>query len=290
MLASNKYIVDSYGGFYRHGGGAFSGKDPSKVDRSGAYFCRYVARQLVLNGYARRAEVQVSYAIGRAQPVSFYVETFGTGDQDAAARFVSQFDFRPASIIAQLGLLAPIYRQATNYGHFGKPELPWETDVLFSPPAVAPDLTTLDAAYRKTTFQVDVDGGLIYIRPSVANPLLDCLLAERDVESWAYITAHNPGSQPLTAIENETRHAELIRRLDDQGYTYLPGRGIGDTGLWPPEESLLVLDISETEAAEIGALFGQNAILVGRKGDAPRLVYRSTSPDELAISGSEGEI
>jgi S-adenosylmethionine synthetase len=111
----------------RHGGGAFSGKDPSKVDRSGAYFCRFVARQVVKAGLAKRAEVQVAYAIGVAQPVSVKVDTFGTGDERAAAEFVrTSFDFRPGAIIERLDLLRPIYRSTTNYGHFGKPELPWE--------------------------------------------------------------------------------------------------------------------------------------------------------------------
>ncbi|HSJ23658.1 MAG TPA: methionine adenosyltransferase [Longimicrobiales bacterium] len=126
-VTGRKIIVDTYGGMGRHGGGAFSGKDPSKVDRSGAYFCRYVARKLVLNGLAKRAEIQVAYAIGVAQPVSVKVDTFGTGDEARAAEFVRSFDFRPAAIIDRLDLRRPIYRKTTNYGHFGKPELPWET-------------------------------------------------------------------------------------------------------------------------------------------------------------------
>jgi S-adenosylmethionine synthetase len=125
-VTGRKIIVDTYGGAARHGGGAFSGKDPSKVDRSGAYFCRHVARQVVKAGLARKAEIQVAYAIGIAQPVSIKVETFGTGDERAAREFVGRFDFRPGAIIEQLCLLRPIYRQTTNYGHFGKPELPWE--------------------------------------------------------------------------------------------------------------------------------------------------------------------
>jgi S-adenosylmethionine synthetase len=125
-VTGRKIIVDTYGGAGRHGGGAFSGKDPSKVDRSGAYFCRYVARQLIVNGLARKAEIQVAYAIGVARPESVKVDTFNTGDAREAAEFVRRFDFRPAAIIERLGLLQPIYRQTTNYGHFGKPELPWE--------------------------------------------------------------------------------------------------------------------------------------------------------------------
>jgi len=125
-LTGRKIIVDTYGGMARHGGGCFSGKDPSKVDRSAAYFCRYVARQLVKEGIAKRAEIQVAYAIGEAQPVSIKVDTFGTGDEQAAVDFVGRFDFRPAAIIERLDLLRPIYRQTTNYGHFGKKGMPWE--------------------------------------------------------------------------------------------------------------------------------------------------------------------
>jgi S-adenosylmethionine synthetase len=136
-VTGRKIIVDTYGGMGRHGGGAFSGKDPSKVDRSGAYFCRYVARQVVLEGLAKRAEIQVAYAIGLAQPVSVKVDTFGTGDELAAEEFVKGFDFRPRAIIETLDLLRPIYRSTTNYGHFGKPELPWETSKVAQRPAVA---------------------------------------------------------------------------------------------------------------------------------------------------------
>jgi len=125
-VTGRKIIVDTYGGAGHHGGGAFSGKDPSKVDRSGAYYCRWVARQLVEAGLASKAEIQVAYAIGVARPVSVKAETFGTGDPRAAAEFVSQFDFRPSAIIEQLDLLRPIYRQTTNYGHFGRTGLPWE--------------------------------------------------------------------------------------------------------------------------------------------------------------------
>jgi S-adenosylmethionine synthetase len=125
-VTGRKIIVDTYGGVGRHGGGAFSGKDPSKVDRTGAYFCRFVARQLVKSGIAKRAEIQVAYAIGMAQPISVKVDTHGTGDEQAAVEFVRKFDFRPRAIIERLNLLRPFYRQTTNYGHFGRPGLPWE--------------------------------------------------------------------------------------------------------------------------------------------------------------------
>jgi S-adenosylmethionine synthetase len=134
-VTGRKIIVDSYGGAGRHGGGAFSGKDPSKVDRSSAYFCRYVAKQVVSSGLAKKAEIQVGYAIGMAKPVSVKVDTFGTGDERAAAEFVlNAFDFRPRAIIERLDLLRPIYRSTTNYGHFGRPGLPWE--VVEKPAAV----------------------------------------------------------------------------------------------------------------------------------------------------------
>jgi S-adenosylmethionine synthetase len=125
-VTGRKIIVDTYGGMGRHGGGAFSGKDPSKVDRSGAYFGRYVARHVVKQGIAKRAEVQVAYAIGRAEPVSVRVDTFGTGDWRAAEEFVKGYDFRPAAMIERLQLRQPVYKQTTNYGHFGRPGLAWE--------------------------------------------------------------------------------------------------------------------------------------------------------------------
>ena len=125
-VTGRKIIVDTYGGAGRHGGGAFSGKDPSKVDRSGAYFCRYIARQLIKQKIASRAEIQISYAIGVSKPLSVKVDTFGTGDEQAAAAYIKNMDFRPAAIIERFKLLRPIYCQTTNYGHFGKPGLPWE--------------------------------------------------------------------------------------------------------------------------------------------------------------------
>jgi S-adenosylmethionine synthetase len=126
-VTGRKIIVDTYGGHAHHGGGAFSGKDPSKVDRSGAYFCRYVARKAVDAGLAERIEVQVAYAIGVAEPVAIHVDTFGTGDRAAVLDFVRAYDFRPGAIVEHLRLLRPLYRRTTNYGHFGKPDLPWES-------------------------------------------------------------------------------------------------------------------------------------------------------------------
>ncbi len=125
-VTGRKIIVDTYGGFARHGGGSFSGKDPTKVDRSAAYFARFVAQQIVRRGLAARVEIQVAYAIGVAQPVSFRVDDWGSGNQLLAQQFAAQFDYRPAAIIERLDLLKPIYRSTTNYGHFGKPYLSWE--------------------------------------------------------------------------------------------------------------------------------------------------------------------
>jgi S-adenosylmethionine synthetase len=130
-LTGRKIIVDTYGGFARHGGGAFSGKDPSKVDRSAAYAMRWVAKNVVAAGLARRCEVQVAYAIGKAHPVGLYVETFGTETVPAAriTEAIKQvFDLRPAAIIRDLDLLRPIYHQTAAYGHFGRDiaDLTWE--------------------------------------------------------------------------------------------------------------------------------------------------------------------
>ncbi len=130
-LTGRKIIADTYGGMARHGGGAFSGKDPTKVDRSAAYAARYVAKNLVAAGLAERCELQVAYAIGVAHPVSVLVETFGTGkiDDEKIAELVKRhFDLRPAAIIHHLDLRRPLYKQTASYGHFGRPELdlPWE--------------------------------------------------------------------------------------------------------------------------------------------------------------------
>jgi S-adenosylmethionine synthetase len=128
-LTGRKIIVDTYGGMGRHGGGAFSGKDPTKVDRSAAYFARYVAKNIVASGVARRCEVQVAYAIGVAQPMGVYVTTFGTGrvdDEKIAAAVKEVFDFRPRAIIETLDLLRPIYTDTAAYGHFGRDIFSWE--------------------------------------------------------------------------------------------------------------------------------------------------------------------
>jgi S-adenosylmethionine synthetase len=130
-LTGRKIIVDSYGGMARHGGGAFSGKDPSKVDRSAAYAARYVAKNVVAAGLARQCQIQVSYAIGVAKPINITVYTEGTGviaDDQIAALVQEHFDLRPKGIIQMLDLLRPIYQKTAAYGHFGReePEFSWE--------------------------------------------------------------------------------------------------------------------------------------------------------------------
>jgi S-adenosylmethionine synthetase len=135
-LTGRKIVVDTYGGAAPHGGGAFSGKDPTKVDRSASYYARFIAKHVVAAGLARRCQVQLAYAIGVAKPVGAYVDTFGTGavdDRQLEAAIAEVFDARPAAIIRQLDLRRPIYRATSAYGHFGRPEFAWE------------DLSRLDA-------------------------------------------------------------------------------------------------------------------------------------------------
>ena len=133
-LTGRKIIVDTYGGMARHGGGAFSGKDPTKVDRTGAYIARFLAKNIVANGYAKRCEIQLAYAIGVSKPVSIYIDCFGTEtikEDEIINRINNTFDLTPTGIINFLNLRKPIYSKTTNYGHFGKSELPWEKIVKF---------------------------------------------------------------------------------------------------------------------------------------------------------------
>lgn len=126
-LTGRKLMVDTYGGLISHGGGAFSGKDPTKVDRSAAYMARWAAKNLAANGYAKKCIVSVAYAIGRAEPLMVEVDTFGTGSQNKArTALLKNFDFRPLEIINRLNLRRPIYLPTAAYGHFGRPEFPWE--------------------------------------------------------------------------------------------------------------------------------------------------------------------
>ena len=133
-LTGRKIIVDTYGGYSRHGGGAFSGKDPTKMDRTASYMARFIAKNIVANGYAEKCEVQLSYAIGVAKPVAVYLETFGTSkvsEEEVLKKIKEKFDLTPRGIINFLDLQRPIYRQTTNYGHFGKENLPWEQIIEF---------------------------------------------------------------------------------------------------------------------------------------------------------------
>ncbi len=133
-LTGRKIIVDTYGGYARHGGGAFSGKDPTKVDRSGAYMARHIAKNVVANGYARKCEIQISYAIGVAHPTSIFIDTFGTNtisEEEIVAKIEKTFTLTPRGIINYLNLQKPIYKKTTNYGHFGKNDLPWEHIITF---------------------------------------------------------------------------------------------------------------------------------------------------------------
>ena len=133
-LTGRKIIVDTYGGFARHGGGAFSGKDATKVDRSASYMARFIAKNVVANGYAKRCEIQLAYSIGVAKPVSIYVNTYGTNtipEEEIINKIKDKFDLTPRGIINYLDLQRPIYRQTTNYGHFGKENLPWEKIIEF---------------------------------------------------------------------------------------------------------------------------------------------------------------
>ena len=128
-LTGRKIIVDTYGGYARHGGGAFSGKDPTKVDRSASYMARHIAKNIVANKLARKCEIQLSYAIGIAEPISIYINTYGTNtisEEEIVKKIKSKFDLTPRGIINYLDLQRPIYRETTNYGHFGKENLPWE--------------------------------------------------------------------------------------------------------------------------------------------------------------------
>ena len=133
-LTGRKIIVDTYGGAARHGGGAFSGKDPTKVDRSASYMARHIAKNIVANGYAKKCEIQIAYSIGVAKPVSKYVNTYGTNtipEEEIVEKIDKTFDLTPRGIINYLDLQRPIYRQTTNYGHFGKKDLPWEKIINF---------------------------------------------------------------------------------------------------------------------------------------------------------------
>lgn len=133
-LTGRKIMVDTYGSYSRHGGGCFSGKDGTKVDRSAAYMLRHIAKNVVANGYAKKCEIQISYAIGKKEPLSFTINTFGTEkieEKELIEKIKNTFDLTPSSIMSYLELTKPIYTKTTNYGHFGKQDLPWERIITF---------------------------------------------------------------------------------------------------------------------------------------------------------------
>lgn len=258
-LTGRKIIVDSYGGSCSHGGGAFSGKDPTKVDRSAAYAARYVAKNIVAAGLARRCTVQLSYAIGVADPLSVFVDTHGTGSVDDAKLevAVSQvFDLKPSGIIASLDLRRPIYRETAAYGHFGRheAEFTWErTDRLES--------LRLTLAYLATVYQVEDGKTLIPFNVNQTSKEIADLMSRHGVREAAFITAWSPGSKQVSEDQNIQAMQKLVVRVKNEGYPFLTGLGTDPTGQWPSEPSLFILGMPEEEASHIGKEFGQNAIL-----------------------------
>lgn len=291
-LTGRKIIVDTYGGSCPHGGGAFSGKDPTKVDRSAAYMARNVAKTVVAAGLASRCTVQIAYAIGVAEPVSVFADCHGTSfveEQRIEDAIRDVFDLTPAGIIRHLNLVRPIYRKTAAYGHFGRelPEFAWEAtgsagvlrDQLLlheSPAATDSRISpTLDAEYRATTYRIYGPPGAtpIDLHVGEVSPRLDKLLAGYAIEPWAFITAWNPGSHSLPTEVNNTRHAELLQLVRERGWRFYAGNGIPSNSDWEPERSMLVLGISKDEAAILGKRFGQNAVVAGQRGGKAQLVY-----------------
>lgn len=291
-LTGRKIIVDTYGGSCPHGGGAFSGKDPTKVDRSAAYMARHVAKSVVAAGLARRCTVQIAYAIGVAEPVSVFADCHGTAlvdEQRIEEAIRDVFDLTPAGIIRHLDLARPIYRKTAAYGHFGRelPEFSWETtgsavvlrDRLLpheSPAATDSQICPrLDVEYRATTYRVfgPPGGTPIDLHVGEVSASLDKLLAGYAIKPWALITAWNPASRSLLAEVNDTRHAELLHVVRERGWRHFEGIGIPSNSDWEPERSVLVMGISRDEAAILGKRFGQNAVVTGQRGGKAQLVY-----------------
>ena len=291
-LTGRKIIVDTYGGSCPHGGGAFSGKDPTKVDRSAAYMARHVAKTVVAAGLARRCTLQIAYAIGIAEPVSVFIDCHGTAivDEHRIEEAIQEvFDFTPAGIIRRLDLARPIYRKTAAYGHFGRelPEFAWEAtgsagvlrDKLLpheSPAATDSQMSpSRDAEYRATTYRAYGLPGTtpIDLHIGEVSARLDGLLVSYAIESWAFITAWNPASHSLPPEVNNTRHAELLQLIGERGWRFYAGSGIPSNLNWEPERSVLVLGISRDEAAILGKRFGQNAVVAGHLGGKAQLVY-----------------
>ena len=291
-LTGRKIIVDTYGGSCPHGGGAFSGKDPTKVDRSAAYMARHVAKTVVAAGLARRCTLQIAYAIGIAEPVSVFIDCHGTAivDEHRIEEAIQEvFDFTPAGIIRRLDLARPIYRKTAAYGHFGRelPEFAWEAtgsagvlrDKLLpheSPAATDSQMSpSRDAEYRATTYRAYGLPGTtpIDLHIGEVSARLDGLLVSYAIESWAFITAWNPASHSLPPEVNNARHAELLQLIGERGWRFYAGSGIPSNLNWEPERSVLVLGISRDEAAILGKRFGQNAVVIGQRGGKAQLIY-----------------
>lgn len=293
-LTGRKIIVDTYGGSCPHGGGAFSGKDPTKVDRSATYMARHVAKTVVAAGLARRCTVQIAYAIGVVDPVSVFVDCHGTAfveEQSIEEAIRNAFDLTPAGIIRHLNLARPIYRKTAAYGHFGRelPEFSWEATesasvlrnkLLPHESPVATDSrinSTLDSEYHATTYRVYGPLGTtpIDLHAGETSARLDELLEDCALEHWAFITAWNPASRSLPADVNNTRHTELLQLVRARSWRFYAGSGIPSNSDWDPERSVLVLGISRDEAVNLGKRFGQNAVLAGQRGGKAQIVYCS---------------
>ena len=303
-LTGRKIIVDTYGGACPHGGGAFSGKDPSKVDRSGAYAARWVAKTTVAAGLATRCTVQVAYAIGISEPVSIYIDVHGTGvvSELAIERAVRQvFDLSPGGIIRDLDLLRPIYTATSSLGHFGpwrdprlyrwesterasallayarrsdRNALPNELPKTESSMAIV-ELTrdkNLLAAYAATHFTVTGTPTPFVLRVGQRSAELAAMYLADGVNCSAFLTAFNPTSVPQPEAINRASQERLETELTAMGLTVLAGFGEDPSGAWPGEASVLVLGMSRNEAERVGRAFGQLAIVWSGETAVPELV------------------
>lgn len=287
-LTGRKIVVDTYGGAAPHGGGAFSGKDPSKVDRSAAYMARFLAKQVVSRQWASKALVQLAYAIGVAEPVGFAVETFGTGQPDGAeiaALLSREFDLTPQGIIEQLDLLRPIYFPTAAYGHFGRTDLalPWEKTIApdSSPKLNPPVASTLHVFGNYSTQAADSPGEpppeLVAAYESTVFCIYGSSPSELKIDSepahhsrWlkhlgrssaTVVTAWNPFSQARPLEVNQERQLALIAMVNQTGLTWCPAAGVDPSGRWPAEESICVFDADDANIDRWLEVFGQYAVV-----------------------------
>lgn len=278
-LTGRKIIVDTYGGMCAHGGGAFSGKDPSKVDRSGAYAARYVAKHLVAAGIAERCTVQISYAIGKTEPTSILLDFHHTGKISETCALIavrSLFDLTPNGIIETLGLKHPLYSSTAVHGHFGNESLPWEK----VDERIVERLTTylslnksLLHAYFHTAYSVF--NPAFVIRIGARSPEADQLLEQHNATAWAYITSANPESAMLPSETNDMHFESLCQLL--QHHCCYHGEGRGEDLDWPTEKSVFIPGITQEEAIRIAREFNQLAIVTGKKGRAAELIITGSS-------------